>query len=842
VRLAQAYANEEDLEVWESSLTLKDTTRQQILSLGISENIINELHIKSDLNEHIIFPVLMYNKLIDIRCYVPHGNHKISSRTGAIAGLILPYDTWVSSDKNRVTIICAGEKDMAVARSQGFNAITITGGENALPVCTSAFKDRKVVICYDNDGAGKSGAIRLANFLKPIAKSVKNCTNFHSVCVNDKEDITDFFTKYNKTREDLIAFFNATPEHEVDEQVINALYPLVDLHEATQAKYVGKIVRSNIQIVAVSEASFIAPAAILAEKTRMSEAADDRMYKGEIKEWVLSNDTAQDLLHMIDNNFKESDLEKNYKNILNILQKEKYVRIRQTSKTTVFKCYVTDMFETINTDVIPMEYTAYAIGTKLESGKKYLATYKLVPHPYKGQQLIMLITSASQASDSVSKFTVGDKEKENLAVIKNLPGTVAEKVDLMVNKFKGILGYDGNNLLIKAMDFAFHTALYFNLGQFRNERAYLDTLIVGESRMGKSSTADAMRETYGLGTFTSLAGNAATIPGLIGGSNKLNGSFQTRAGIIPQNHRGLIIFEELGKSNANVIAELTDIRSSNEVRIARVSGTITLPATVRMITLTNVKTTDNMIKPIASYPHGISILTELIGTAEDIARYDLSVILGDRGPQTIDPFWQPAEPFPIDVYRTRIRWIWSRTPEQIEIAEDVGHYIIQKSNELNQTYNCHIKIFGTEAWKKIARLAIAIAGYVVSTNDDYTHIIVTKEHIDYAVQFLISVYDNSTFKLKEYATHERMYSTIDAAGIALLQDIYIKKAVMLLHLEQTDRTTKNTIQAATGLTNEEYNGLMNRLVNGLFVTFSKYDIIHDCSLGILEPGGLHVVN
>ena len=120
-------------------------------------------------------------------------------------------------------------------------------------------------------------------------------------------------------------------------------------------------------------------------------------------------------------------------------------------------------------------------------------------------------------------------------------------------------------------------------------RGYLDTLIVGESRTGKSSTANTLRKEYGLGVFTSLAGNSATIAGLIGGSNKTPTGFQTRAGVIPQNHRGLVIFEEFGKCKQDVVSELTDIRSSNEVRIARVSGTITLPALVRMIALTNAK-------------------------------------------------------------------------------------------------------------------------------------------------------------------------------------------------------------------------------------------------------------
>jgi hypothetical protein len=483
------------------------------------------------------------------------------------------------------------------------------------------------------------------------------------------------------------------------------------------------------------------------------------------------------------------------------------------------------MFETATVDVVPMEYTAYSIGLKLESGKKYMVTYKLVPHPYKGQQLIMLITAARQASDSVSNFIVDDAVKQQLAVIRNQPGTVPERIEAFTNRFKSVLGYDGNNTLIQAIDFGYHTVLQFNFGQFKNVRGYLDMIIVGESRVGKSSTAEAMRTLYGLGTFASLAGNAATVPGLIGGSNKVNGAYQTRAGIIPQNHKGLIIFEELGKSNNNIITELTDIRSSNEVRITRVSGTLTLPAIVRMVALTNVKTTDGVIKPIAAYPHGIAILTELVGTAEDIARYDVALILGDRGPQVTDPYWEAPERFDDAVYHARVRWIWSRGIDQVIIDNDVGRYIVAKANELNQTYDCHIKIFGTEAWKKVARLSISIAGYLVSTDDTYEKIIVQKEHVDYAVEFLKHIYDNGTFKLKEYAEHEKRYASIDADGVELLQDVYISCPQLLLHLEQIAQTTKNTLQAVTGLDNDKYNAQMNRLVSGLFVQFSKYDII-----------------
>lgn len=824
IKLKHLFNNEEDLFEWLSVMPNQTSPVQLAKQWNITEQVLDELHVTAcNDGSSLRFPAFMYDHLVDIRTYTPNGSPKVRSRSGSPSGIIIPFDVWRITPTSKVTIICAGEKDMAVARSYGFNAITITGGEHALPICPELFRDRKVVICYDNDDAGRSGANKLAEYLIDYAKEVKVCTEFHEVCKENKEDITDFFVKYHKSREDLIAYLKlAKVFTQTTFEKLNK-YPILNLHKASSSEYVNKIVRSNIQVVAMSEATYLVPTTIIGEKINDSKTLMN-MHKGDTREWELSDNNIQDILHLVDNNFSEKQITDNCKNILKIMLKEPYIAIKQYNKIPVFKCIVTDLFETSEGEVTPMEYTAYSLGIKLESGKKYMVTYKLCPHPYKGQQLIMMITNVYDANDTVTNFKITDEIKEQLKVFKT-DGSVEDKVNDTLNKVKGLVGFDCDINLIKAIDLSYHTVLSFNFNQFENVRGYLDTFIVGESRVGKSSIANTLRNTYQLGVFTSLAGSAATIPGLVGGSNKQNGAFQTRAGLIPQNHKGLIIFEEFGKSQNDVITELTDIRSSNEVRITRVSGTLTLPASVRMITLTNTKTINGMIKPIATYPNGISVITELVGTAEDIARYDLMVVLGTRGAKHIDINWQPPIPYTVEEYRTRIRWIWSRRPDQIIFDEGVTNYIIQRANELNDEYECHIKIFGTEAWKKIARLATAIAGYVVSTDESFENIIVTKECVDYAINTFVTMYDNDTFKLREYVANERKYSQIDEDGIAALQQIYNKSPALVLHLEQVATTSKNTVQAATGLSNDEYNTAMNQLISASFVQISKFDII-----------------
>lgn len=829
IKIQKQFRNEnEDKFNWTSKVKLTSDIKNKCNNLGITDEVINELNIATEEGNEISFPVFIYDKLLDVRSYRPGHEPKIKSRKGALSGLIIPYDVWRESDPNKWTILCAGEKDMAVARSNGFNAITLTGGEQSLPLFSNCFKDRKIAICYDNDDAGISGANKIAAHLFGIAKEIRVVTNFHKVCCNKGEDITDYFTKYNKTKADLIKCVTETESFTLKDAQVEKekTHPLISLLDATSPKYINRVVRSNIQVVATFDNTFVVPTTLSAKKTNLcGDPKFDRMLLGQELNWYLGENTAGDILKLIDNNFNEEQIRVNTREVLGIPKGEKDVKISKPTKETVHKCNVTDLFE-VNTkdNTIPMEFTAYSIKRKLESGKKYRATYKLVPHPYKGQALIMIILDVEDSSDSVSNFTVTDDVIKNLNVISQMEGTVKERIDLLTERFKGVLGYNGYNQLIQTFDLAYHTVLEFNFGMFKNIRGYLDTLIVAESRVGKSTTAEALQRLYGLGTFTSLAGSSATIAGLIGGSNKVNGSYQTRAGIIPQNHRGLMIFEELAKSNANILRELTDIKSSNQVRITRVNGTLNLPALVRMVTLTNVKGGDQA-RSIASYPNGIEILMELIGTPEDIARFDMMLILGARGNQTIDPFWKPLDPLPIEVYRDRIRWVWSRNADQVIISEEVGRYIIECCNSLNENYDCYIKIFGTEAWKKVARLAIAVAGYLVSTDETYQNIVVQQEHVDFAVQFFKDLYDNETFRLKEYVDQERKYNTIDNDGVELLNELYIATPSLLLQLNQNSASNRANLMAATGLKQDDFNAVMNKLVKGLFVRYQGHEIV-----------------
>lgn len=804
----------------------------KIKQLGITEKVIEELNLGTIKDNSIDFPVLIYNQMVDRVQYRPNETPKVKREFGSPSGMVIPFDIWRLTQPQVPTIICAGEKDMAIARSYGLNAITITGGEGALPsLFGSFFKNRNVYIAYDNDDAGRSGAQKVAMFLKPYAALIK-IIDLSPICVEKGEDLWDFFKKYNKTGRDFINIVKDSPEFdEKDFQIVKEQeYPTITLMEAGTPKYLNKIVRSNVQVASSFEEQFQAPTVIEATKTRSSENPErDIIARGEKRNWFLDHFNIQDLLFLIDNKLKQNTIENHKRELLRIPLNEKYIVIKDHVKETVHKSIITDILpseDEIMNAVPRAEILAYSLGKRLETGKKYKITYKIVPNPMDGQKLTAIILDLESSDDEMESFEMTPKVIDHLKLFQNSGTTLLEKIQDNVDRVQGMVNAKYNEKLIKLIDIWYHSVLFINVGPFQNVKGAIDVLLIGESRTGKSSTAETLAQWYGKGKKVSLITTTKTA--LIGGTHRTTGgSNQTRSGIIPMNHGGALILEELGKSRDNeILKELTEIKSSGIARIGRVSGTIELPAIVRFLTITNPKTVSGSPKPITSYPNGISIVTELVGAAEDIARFDIAAIFADMASGDLDPYATFKSPHPKEAYRDKINWVWSRKASQIIIDQETYVYLIEKSNLLKNTYDSHIKIFGTETWKKIIRFAVAVAAYVVSTDASFQNIIVKPEHIDFAAEYIVSLYDNEVFRLKEYVEEEKRYRVIDEEGVQTLKDYFAISPLIIQELERSSQTTRANLDSVSGgMTREDLNGFISRLRVSSFIQLEGFNII-----------------
>ena len=106
---------------------------------------------------------------------------------------------------------------------------------------------------------------------------------------------------------------------------------------------------------------------------------------------------------------------------------------------------------------------------------------------------------------------------------------------------------------------------------------------------------------------------------------------------------------------------------------------------------------------------------------------------------------------------------------------------------------------------------------MVNVDESYENIIVTKDIVDYMVKYLISIYDNPVFKLRDYAEEYREYSNCTDNDIKDLQDLYARNATLFNFLNGQSRTSRANLLSVSGLDNSKFFAIFNKLVARKFI-------------------------
>lgn len=788
----------------ENALKTTSTAQTLIQKLGFSKSVVSSLRVGFE-GEGISFPVFVYGELMDVRKYRPGQQPKVLSRAGVSTGYIIP-DVTLMKDLDTV-YICAGEKDMAIARSHGFDAFTLTGGEMAIPETYGyAFRGKKVYILYDNDKTGKEGALKLGLFLKNQGAIPYAVFGHHEVCVEKGEDIWDFFMKYEGTYDLLKTIIDKTQpiSDTILKEEFEKEYPYVPLAHSVEPKYRNHYISSMVQVVGVYNNTFGLPDVIELEKVTPTDTRpqSNTLPIGTKRVFTVTDKNIQDILYLMDSNLKEDQVRKNILALAKIPYGEAGIVILPKSHATVYKSTVVG-YADVNAGI--SEIDIYS-KMPLENGKKYRITFKPVQHPLRQQEIVLIANKVESVDSDLQNFSLTEDVKESLKVFQ-IGKSVTEGMEELFEYDKGYVGGEADRNITQTVDLVYNTPLHINIGK-SVIRGTLDAFMVGETRTGKSHTSKIKRDMYDLGSVINLG--TTTVAGLIGGTNKSTN--KTKIGLLPREHKNLVILEEFSSMKDNAfVKSMTEIRSSNMVRIVRVDTDLKVPCQLRMITISNPKSRQGGAgRSMKSYPNGIEILLELIDSPEDIARYDFFTLVPEPD-EYISFMDKDYEKLPLTSYRNRVRWAWTRKPEQIIMDLETQKHLWNKSVDVNRRFNTHIRLFGTEAWMKIARIAVASAVMLVSTDDTFENIVVTQEHIDWAYEFLVRIYDNNTFKLQQFVDEQRKYTEVDDELLSELQDLYTNNSTLFNFLEMTSGVPRATLRDISGKSNEDFSVVLNEM-------------------------------
>ena len=775
---------------------------------GIAEKTLREYHIGYS-GDGLVYPVLVYGVLCDIRTYNPDEKPKMRSKKGA-SPLLFPFDSW--REDSRPTLLVGGENDCLIGRQIGFNALTVTGGEGSFPsIFLNLFKGKKVYICYDCDEAGKKGSKSIAFKLKEAGADVF-IVDLGLPGTKDCKDLTDYIVQGHGNAVSLRQLIEKAAPYSQEEYMRDKdiIYPVVDLWRVPDGRFAGQRISSRVILSGIYDMPMHTPSAVewtcngkvegnsACERCPLNQGAKNSKASGW---WTLGDKNLADVLRLTE--VTENVQRKTLQSLIGMPDECPRGHWDVRAHKSVYKVIFTPDVETENDldGFRSAEQYAYMLGITPEDGNRYRAYFRPFAHPKDGQRVYAVVDRVEPSDNVVSTFKINEGIADSLKVFQGDP---KKMMRLRAEMAKDIVGTFAQEMIVYATDIMYHSPLEFKF-HGRKLKGYPEGLIAGESRTGKSDTVKILQRYYGIGNYTAVKG--ATTANLLGGADKLpNGGHKVRWGIIPTNHKGFVFLDEVSGMYHDVISSLTDMRSSGIATVAKIARG-KAPAQTRLLWAGNPRPQANgQSTNVQDYPNGVHVILELVGSDEDIARYDFIMLIAK--PEKLS---SPLEAAPVkahdrEIYRNLIYWAWSRTAEQIQWDEGVEAYVWQVSQELNEKYDTDVKFFGAEAWKKLARIAVACAAACFSCTSDYESIFVRKDHIDWAARFLVDCYDNRIFRLAEYAAERRMYNeTNDQVNIVVAKHCQRNPLLIKALINTSQPFPKHNLQAVSGLDNQPFN-------------------------------------
>lgn len=782
----------------------------------------------------ILYPITVFETLVDVREYTPDGKPKMRSKTGASVSLY-PFDTWRRDPGD--TFIVAGENDALLLRKYGFNAISTTGGEGQFPkVFVSYFKGRNVYICYDCDLAGKKGSRKVSHILREAGVKPR-IVDLGLSGTPDSKDITDFFTKEYKTKDDFIQCIRDSVEYSEDMYLDdkNKNYPLINLWNVGNSANENRRLSSRVLYAGAYDMDMRVPNVVkwTCHQDQLFDDLPTICKDCPLREgsgmWSLDDKNLKDLLYIVEQD--EAKVTKAIRGrFIGFPDKCPRGSHEILSRVKVKKAvFSPDVATEQDIDGYQSaEQPAFILGDlAMQEGSRYRTYFRSCSHPLDGNRIYMVIDRVEDSDNALNSFRMTPTINEQLTKAFRLE-TVVEAMKDRAVRMKGIINAPFMNphpMITYAFDLTMHSPIAFNYNTSPIDKGYPEVIVIGETGTGKSEAATSFIKYVGIGNITVL--KEASRASLLGGSDKLpSGALKVKWGTIPRNHRGFLVLDEAGGASKETLATLTDLRSSGVAKLEKmgVSGN-QAPARTRLFWLSNPRSDNGRERPISSYSYGVDIIRELIGKEEDIRRFDAVLIVTKD--DVIQNDWMETldyTPHDREIYRNLIYWVWSRKQNQVLWDDGVEKYIKTVADKLNELYDTHVKLFGVEAWKKLARLSVACAGATYSATEDGECILVTKEHVDFVRQFLLDCYINPVFKLDRFVKNHRLHSeTDDETNEFVAKLIKANRPALMALLDAPDGSCsyKQLEYSASTMDSNTIKSLVSEMVNHHLVKLTQ---------------------
>ena len=790
------------IEARHASLIYNQAVLDELMALrGWTLETIKEYKIGYGEKENRIWiPVMEEGEYVDVRKYDWKKKTKYK---------FLPYEKgwgkkrlWPRRDKGTHVLLVEGEPDALLALGWGFDCRTFTAGAGAPGTLVA----ERCTILYDKDVAGKTGAQKALPVLKRTCREIKVLELPDWEGMPGNADLTDWWRQAEGSAEKLSALID---ELWAEDAPVNS-DPIPLKHAALPA-----LVNTTVKVSAVVSGTDLQPYHV-PKRFSVACAAGGNSMCGRCPLIDVVRETGR-YDHDIPENsslliecagIPKKQQRSVLKEHLGIPATCTSAEITPVEMFNLWSIRLTSQVDLGDTADEAQYTVLHAWSTKkIELNHPVIVTAKAIPDP-KTQHATLLINKVELDKTSLESFALTPEDHKALEIFRPTEGIPA-KLRHMYEDFACNVTRIYKRLNLHFIyDLIAHSALRFEFQGEMLERGWAEALVVGDTRSGKSRVIKKMMQHYQNGRYVDCG--RVSFAGIIGGMQQVNNTWNIQWGVIPLNDQRMVALDEAGKLKVEQIGEMTGVRSSGIAEITKIQQERTT-ARCRLIWGANPRAIFN--REIKSYAYGVQAVQELIGKAEDIARFDMvyGISSADVTEKVLNAENRPTTEhvYTSELCRLRLLRAWSRKPEQIRILPETEREILQAATAMSQKYSSEIPIVErSEQRIRIARLSVALANMLCSTDETGEITVVLPEHARTIQRFMESVYDDDVLRYDRFSKYRQQVAAFTpeevAEGCALLRRRVENAAgsgdvgPILSYLSESESVDRNALANATG--------------------------------------------
>jgi hypothetical protein len=761
-------------------------------------------------------------KLTNIRYYnpAPGTRRKIWSEAGYGSPPSLYPLTSLAEDPKEI-IICGGEWDALLALQNGYTAITRTAGEDYWRAeWNELFRDKTVYLAHDCDDKGQKANKVVARYLRNLA-DVRIIKFPYPITEKRGKDLTDYLLDHmpgdlRTCMEAAQPFLRSTLLSEPR---------AVSMAETKDPALVGQPVQLKLTVTAKKEPGYLLPKKVhfFCTQDAGSKCAICPLKgaNGEADiEIVASNKV---ILEMVDSN--QGELAKTLATLYGI-PTGKCVRLEQEVEEyqAVEVLYgSTYLGEERQQQAMTLKMTSVGQFNTVPNNTVSVIG-ALYPNP-KSHTNEFLVHELNPLATTVDRFQI---TPENIALMKRFQSssplnrlyriarTLSEHVTMIRNR----------TLMHILMDLTFHSVLSFTFADEHVSRGWLESLIVGDTRTGKSQAATALAKHYQAGEVVSC--ETASLAGIMGGLQQMGGrgDWAITWGVVPLNDRQLVVLDEVGGLTHDQIAQMSDIRSSGIVKLTKIQRDEAWART-RLLWLGNPRDAR-----MENYTYGVDAIQPLIGNSEDIARFDLAMAVTNTD-ISMDVFNRRSNPgelkYTSEACHALLMWVWSRTSDQVFFNKAAERTIFFRAEQLGGQYTQSPPLIQAANIRiKLARIAAAIAARTFSTDRTHKKVVILPEHVEAAVEIINKLYGMEAFGYLERSKEEIDDEKAAATNRPRMKRYLFEQPELTRFLKGRSHFRRQDLEEILELSREEANGITGTL-------WKNHMIRKEGSNNVIEP-------